>query len=88
MPPLDYDMACGVHAYLRKMGVDLRLRQNVTGIERTETGMTVQIAGQEDIETDLVILAIGVSPETWLAKDAGLTLGMRGAIMVLSLIHI
>lgn len=82
MPPLDYDMACGVHAYLRKMGVDLRLRQNVTGIERTETGMTVQIAGQEDIETDLVILAIGVSPETWLAKDAGLTLGMRGAIMV------
>lgn len=82
MPPLDYDMACGVHAYLRKMGVDLRLRQNVTGIERTETGITVQVEGQEAIETDLVILAIGVSPETWLAKDAGLTLGMRGAIVV------
>ena len=61
MPPLDYDMACGVHAYLRKMGVDLRLRQNVTGIERTETGITVQVEGQEAIETDLVILAIGVS---------------------------
>lgn len=82
MPPLDYDMACGVHAYLRGRGVDLRFRQRVTGIEKTEQGLTVQIEGEEALETDMVLLAIGVSPENWLAKEAGLDLGLRGAIVV------
>ena len=42
----------------------------------------MQIEGEESLETDMVLLAIGVSPENWLAKEAGLDLGLRGAIVV------
>lgn len=82
MPPLDYDMACQVHAYLRSKGVDLRLQQEVKGFAESSEGVEIQLVGKDPIEADLVILSIGVLPESALAKEAGLQLGAKGAIVV------
>ncbi|MDD3347645.1 FAD-dependent oxidoreductase [Oscillibacter sp.] len=82
LPPLDYDMACQVHAHLRGEGLDLRLNTPVQGYEDTPDGVRVLLSGGCSLETDLVLLAIGVVPETQLAKEAGLKLGMRDAIAV------
>ncbi len=81
MPPLDAEMAAYVARFLREQGVTLRTGEGFTGIARTGSRLTVSTeTGQ--LETDLVILAIGVRPETQLAKGAGLTLGARGGIVV------
>ena len=92
LPPLDYDMACQVHAYLRGKGLDLRLNRTVTGFVPDEGGLRVQMkrtagteeaAGQEEsIRADFVLMAAGVLPETGLAREAGLALGQKGAIVV------
>ena len=92
LPPLDYDMACQVHAYLRGKGLDLRLNRTVTGFVPDEGGLRVQMkrtagtaeaSGQEEsIRADFVLMAAGVLPETGLAREAGLTLGQKGAIVV------
>ncbi len=80
--PLDYDMACQVHTYLREQGLDLRLGEQVEGFEETNGNLQVKMAGGKTLETELVILAVGVVPDTDLAKKAGLTLGVKGAIVV------
>ncbi len=82
MAPLDFDMACSVHAYLREKGVCLRLGESVSGFEPDEKELLVQLEGKEPLPADLVILAIGVAPDTALAREAGLTLGLKGAIVV------
>jgi len=82
MPPLDYDMACEVHAYLRSKGLDLRLQEEVEGFAESGEGVQIHLVGKDPIEADLVILSIGVLPESALAKEAGLQLGTKGAIVV------
>ena len=82
MPPLDYDMACGVHAYLRQNGLKLMLRNSVTAITPNRNSLSVTLADGQTVCADLVVLAVGVVPETHLAKEAGLTLGLRDAIVV------
>lgn len=82
MAPLDFDMACGVHAYLREKGVCLCLGEGVTGFEPDGKGLLVKLEGKAPLPADLVILAIGVAPDTALAREAGLQLGLKGAIMV------
>lgn len=82
MAPLDYDMACQLHSYLRGRGVDLRLNQTVTGFYEEGGRLYTQLEGGEPVGADLVILAIGVAPETHLAKDAGLSLGVRESVLV------
>ncbi|MEG1872904.1 MAG: FAD-dependent oxidoreductase, partial [Ruthenibacterium sp.] len=82
LPPLDYDMACEVHAYLRDKGVNLRLDETVEGFAASGHGVQTLLAGKEPVTADFVILAIGVAPETHLAKEAGLALGARDAIAV------
>ena len=92
LPPLDYDMACQVHAYLRGKGLNLRLNRTVTGFVPDEGGLRVQMkrtAGtaeasgkEESIRADFVLMAAGVLPETGLAREAGLALGQKGAIVV------
>ena len=82
MPPLDKDMACRVEEHLEKNGIELMLGETVTElvgdghVERvvTESGKT--------IETDLVILSVGVRPNVELAMQMGVTLGETGAIAV------
>lgn len=82
MTPLDRDMASMVHGYLKNKCIALRLGASVTGFEETEQGVSVQFEDGEPIEAGLVLMAAGVAPETTLAKEAGLTLGMRGSIAV------
>ena len=82
MAPLDYDMACQIHSYLRGRGVDLRLNQTVTGFYEEDGRLYTQLEGREVVGADLAILAIGVAPETHLAKEAGLSLGIRESILV------
>ena len=79
--PLDYDMACDVHRHLRENGVTLILQNGVQSIAEEGSKLKVTLSSGQ-VETDMVILAVGVRPDTALAKEAGLTLNPRGAIVV------
>lgn len=81
LPPLDPEMAAIVHTHLRQNGVNLALGTAVSGFEKTGTGILVK-TGKGDLETDLVILSVGVAPDSGLAKEAGLELGIGGSIAV------
>ncbi|MBF0408242.1 MAG: FAD-dependent oxidoreductase [Candidatus Riflebacteria bacterium] len=82
MPPMDLEMTSMLHSHIRFNGVDLKLGSQVSGISRTEKKLTVQFADGKSMETDMVVLSIGVRPETKLAKDSGLQIGERGGILV------
>ena len=75
--PLDFDMAADVHRYLQSKGVRLYLNSGVTEI--TENAVALQ---NGRIEADLVILSVGVRPETALAKECGIAVNSRGSIIV------
>ncbi len=81
LPTLDADMAAALHAKLRAHHVSLKLH---TQVRRLETVMNVIYAhtDREVLEADLVIFAVGVEPDSTLARDAGLTLGQKEAIVV------
>ncbi|EOP60706.1 MULTISPECIES: CoA-disulfide reductase [Bacillus] len=80
MPPIDYEMAAYVHEHMKKHGVQLILEDGVDVFE--EGGAVVRLKSGSKINTDMVILSIGVQPESSLAKEAGLELGVRGTIKV------
>ena len=82
MNPFDPDMAAFIHSEVRKHGVKLALGHNVEGFEEKNGGIDVLLKDGAPIHTDMVVLAVGVTPESSLAKDAGLALGMRGSILV------
>ena len=83
MPPVDPEMAVPVAEHLAAKGVQLRLGDGLVGIEASANGgLSVVAESGSRLPADLVILAIGVRPETTLAKDADLSLGPRGGIVV------
>lgn len=82
MPPLDYDMASFVHNHMRAKGVKVLLDTAVTGFVQEGDTITATVEGGEPIAADVAILAVGVAPESALAKQAGLALGQRGSIAV------
>ena len=82
MNPFDSDMAAFIHAEVRKHGVQLALGHSVAGFAEKNGGIQVLLKDSAPLHTDLVVLAIGVTPESQLARDAGLTLGMKGSILV------
>ncbi len=82
MPPLDVDMAKRVSDHLEANGVILRLGESVASFEGEKTARAVVLASGERIETDLVILSVGVKPNTQLAQEIGVTIGQTGAIAV------
>jgi NADPH-dependent 2,4-dienoyl-CoA reductase/sulfur reductase-like enzyme/rhodanese-related sulfurtransferase len=82
MGGLDRDMAAIVHQYMIKKGIKLHLNSQVTGIKGTAKVESVQLADGSSIETQMVILGIGVKPETSLAIQAGLAIGSTGGILV------
>ncbi|MCL2343991.1 MAG: FAD-dependent oxidoreductase, partial [Firmicutes bacterium] len=79
--PLDYDMASDVHNHIRQQGVKLLLSEAVKQVTEDECGLTVTLGGGE-FRTDMLIMAVGVRPESGLAKAAGLEVGARGGIVV------
>ncbi|MGL4249088.1 MAG: FAD-dependent oxidoreductase [Aeromonas sp.] len=96
MAPVDKEMANMLHARIRDAGIDLRLHSGLTAIESlgqsaaagqvvpTANGDTLRLTLSDGshLNTGLLILAIGVKPETLLAAKAGLELGPRGGIKV------
>ena len=82
MNPLDPDMAAFVHDRFEREGVKLLLGAGVTGFTETAQGIRVDIKDRESVTADMVVLAIGVTPDTHLAKEAGLALGIKESIIV------
>lgn len=75
--PLDFDMAADVHRYIKSKGIDLHLNNGVKAIN----GNTVILQNGE-ITADMIILSVGVRPETAIAKDCGIELNPHGSIVV------
>lgn len=91
MAPVDREMANMLHARIREEGIDLRLRTGLSSIESLDLpavatansgGLRLTLNDGSHLDTGLLILAIGVKPETLLAAKAGLELGPRGGIKV------
>ena len=83
MPPMDPEMVAPVHEELRRQGVDLRLGETVTAFEPgPEDAISVMTRSGERLVARLVILAVGIRPDTRLAREAGLELGPTGGIRV------
>lgn len=81
MAPIDFEMAQIVHAELKNKGINLILNDGVKEFKDQGTTIILESGGKVE-SADMIILAIGVQPETQLAKDAGLELGVRGTIKV------
>ena len=83
LPQIDFDMAQEAHGYLRSKGLRLELSAHTEAVEHHDDGtMTVRFSDLEPIDCDLLLLAVGVAPDTALAKAAGLELGQKGGIVV------
>ena len=82
MNPFDPDMAAFIHAEARRHGIRLALGHTVEGFEERNGGVDVLLKGETPLHADMVVLAIGVTPDTALAKEAGLELGVKGSIVV------
>lgn len=82
MAPVDFSIASHVHQHLLQKGVHLHLEQSVERFERKNDHLQVFFSNGKSIEADIVILSIGVRPETTLAKAAGLKIGETGGIWV------
>ena len=82
MTPFDPEMAAFIHAKMRKKDVHLMLGHSVEGFREENGAVQVLLKGEEALSADMVILAIGVTPDTPLAREAGLKLGLKGSILV------
>ena len=82
MAPVDFSIASHVHQHLLQKGVHLYLEQSVERFEKRDDKIEVFFTSGKSIATDLVILSIGIRPETALAKAAGLRIGETGGIWV------
>ncbi len=80
---LDFEVAAYVEKHLRSKGVNVLLGQRVAGFEGDKNGWVHKVITKDaELETRLVLLALGAKPNTGLAQDAGLTIGSTGGISV------
>ena len=82
MAPLDFPIAALVQQHIRSKGVHLRLNTTVTGFKRDGDGLLVDLKNGDTLKTDMVLLSIGVRPDTKLAESAGLKIGSARGIAV------
>ena len=82
MAPLDYELALLLNENIRQNGVELRLADPVEAFHSEKDGVTVSLKSGAQLQAELVILSIGVRPNSQLAKEAGLELNPRGGIVV------
>ena len=82
MSPLDYSMAAMVHQHLKTKNVEFYLKSSVASFAEKNGRIEVTMSSSKTIETDMVILSIGVRPDSQLAKAAGLAVGASGGIVV------
>ena len=82
MNPFDPDMASMIHSEMRKHGIKLVLGYTVEGFKEKDNGVEILLKDNPSLHADMVVLAIGVTPDTTLAKEAGLELGIKESIVV------
>ncbi|MBP3396564.1 MAG: CoA-disulfide reductase [Clostridia bacterium] len=82
LPTVDCDMASFIHASLRSRGVQLLLNSSTEKMSMMGDKVLLEISDGQQINADMVVLAVGVAPENTLAKKVGLELGLKGAIKV------
>lgn len=82
LAPLDLDMASFLHAEFRAHGVKLMLSEGVTSFARSGKMIVTKTNKNNSVLANIVIIAAGVTPDSTLAKDAGLELRVRGSIKV------
>lgn len=82
MAPIDYEMAQLVEENMVFNGVALKLGDGVKRFEKTEQGIHIHLQSGDVVETDMVILSIGVRPNSELARNANLALNERGGVVV------
>ncbi len=82
MTPLDYSMASLVHQHLKTKNVEFFLKTGVSSFHRENGGIAVNLQSGRVLQSDLVILSIGVRPDSHLAKNSGLQLGETGGVKV------
>ena len=82
MNPFDSDIAAFIHNEMRKHGVKLALGHTVEGVAEVSGGVDVLLENAAPLHADMVVLAIGVTPDSHLAREAGLELGVKGSILV------
>lgn len=82
MNPFDSEMAAFIHAEMRKHGVRLALGHTVEGFTEKDGGIDVLLKDAAPLHADMVVLAIGVTPDSHLAQEAGLETGIKGSIVV------
>lgn len=87
MAPLDFEMAQLIHEHLVQSGVDLILQDGVSSFEESGDNLKVRLSSGKELEAQLVLLSIGVRPNSQLAKEAGLELNARGGIKVDETLH-
>jgi NADPH-dependent 2,4-dienoyl-CoA reductase/sulfur reductase-like enzyme/rhodanese-related sulfurtransferase len=82
MPSLDWEMASIIHDHLREKKVELELENGVKAFLKADDKIVVSTRNGRRIETDMVLLSVGIRPENRLAKEAGLKIGTTGGIRV------
>ena len=82
MTPLDFEMAAEVHQHLKSKNVEFYLNEAVTAFESRLGKLAVQLSSGKQLRVDLVILGVGVRPDSALARESGLEIGERGGIRV------
>lgn len=82
LPMYDEEIVAPIHAKLKKQGIELRLSTSVVNISQETNDLVVQCEKGEAVHTNLVLLAVGIKPQSSLAKKAKLALGARGGIRV------
>lgn len=78
--PLDFDMAADVHRYAKSEGIKLILNNGLKSVSETEEGLKIGLE-QGSLSADMLLLSVGVRPETSLAAGCGIRLNSRGAIV-------
>lgn len=82
MAPLDYEMAALVHSHLEESGITVKLQSRVTALEGDARVRRVVLDNGGCLDTDMVVMAVGIVPESDLAKSAGLSVSPAGGIIV------
>jgi len=82
LTPVDFPIAAILQQHIRSKGVHLLLNTAVSGFEQTENGLKVMLNNGQELDADVVILSIGVKPDTKLATEAGLKIGEARGIYV------
>lgn len=82
MTPLDYEMAAEVHQHLKVKGVEFYLKDGVSAFQDSHQSISMKLNSGRSLDADMVILSIGVRPDSALAREAGLEIGQTRGIKV------